>query len=334
MSLKLAIYGYDTDIAKLVLETIDEQNFELDDLFFLTPLSGEYDAVSVRGKNYFVEAVDEFDFSKADVALFLSTKDESERLVLKAKEKGCVVVDNSHLFSGDKNTCTIVPQINDYDVKKAIENKLVIPALAPSVELILALSVLHDEFGVDKANATALESVSEFGQLGTQTLAHESTLLLNGMASDHQGFKAQLAFNLHSHIGEVLDTNFTDHESTIISETQRVLGKFTRGLNVTSVLVPVFYGHTMVVNVELEQAATLSEVQKAFADSEYTELCENDRLLSPVEDSINQRKVLVSRVRQTEGSKKSFSFELMMDNSRFGEAISLVEIIKLIAKNN
>ena len=249
MSLKLAIYGYDTDIGKLVLETIDEQNFELDDLFPLTPLSGEYDAVSVRGKNYFVEAVDEFDFSKAAVALFLSTKDESERLVLKAKEKGCVVVDNSHLFSGDKNTCTIVPQINDYDVKKAIENKLVIPALAPSVELILALSVLHDEFGVDKANATALESVSEFGQLGTQTLAHESTLLLNGMASDHQGFKAQLAFNLHSHIGEVLDTNFTDHESTIISETQRVLGKFTRGLNVTSVLVPVFYGHTMVVNV-------------------------------------------------------------------------------------
>lgn len=47
MALKLAVYGYDTDIGKLVIETLEEQHLPLDDFFPLSPLSGEYDAVMI-----------------------------------------------------------------------------------------------------------------------------------------------------------------------------------------------------------------------------------------------------------------------------------------------
>lgn len=33
MALKLAVYGYDTDIGKLVIETLEEQHLPLDDFF-------------------------------------------------------------------------------------------------------------------------------------------------------------------------------------------------------------------------------------------------------------------------------------------------------------
>lgn len=333
MALKLAIYGYDTDIGKLVFETLEEQAIKVDELYPLSPLSGEYDAVTLDHQNYFVSPIEEFDFSKANVALFLSTQDESQRWINVAREKGCIVIDNSHLFSGDDKTVTIVPEINDFDVKKAIEQRLVIPALAPSVQLCLALSALHDEFGVAKATVTSLESVSELGRLGTETLAHETTLLLNGMAAEHQGFPAQLAFNLHTRMGVLEENGYSDHENAISNEVQRILGDFERGFEITCIQVPVFYGHTMVVNVDLEDQATVDEVEKAFEKSQYVALAPKEDVLSPVADIISERQVLVTRLRKEKQGVKSFSFVIMMDNTRRGEAISCVEIAKLVSNN-
>ena len=331
--MKLAIYGYDTDIGKLVIETIEEQDLSLGEVFPLSPLTGEYDAVQIKGQNYFVQPVEEFDFSKADVALFLTTQDESQHWINAAREKGCIVIDDSHLFNGDDKTVTIVPEINPFDIKKAIENRLVIPALAPSVQLCLALSVLHDEYGIARATVTSMESVSEFGRLGTETLAHESTLLLNGMAAEHQGFPAQLAFNLHTRMGLLEDNGYSDHENAISNEVSRILGRFERGFDITSIQVPVFYGHTMVVNVDLEDKATLEEVKQALDASEYVTVASDDDVLSPVADIINERTVMLTRLKQDKPGSKSYSFVIMMDNTRRGEAISCVEIAKLIAKS-
>lgn len=331
--MKLAIYGYDTDIGKLVIETIEEQDLSLGEVFPLSPLTGEYDAVQIKGQNYFVQPVEEFDFSKADVALFLTTQDESQHWINAAREKGCIVIDDSHLFNGDDKTVTIVPEINPFDIKKAIENRLVIPALAPSVQLCLALSVFHDEYGIARATVTSMESVSEFGRLGTETLAHESTLLLNGMAAEHQGFPAQLAFNLHTRMGLLEDNGYSDHENAISNEVSRILGRFERGFDITCIQVPVFYGHTMVVNVDLEDKATLEEVKQAFDASEYVTVASEDDVLSPVADIINERTVMLTRLKQDKPGSKSYSFVIMMDNTRRGEAISCVEIAKLIAKS-
>lgn len=333
MAMKLAIYGYDTDIGKLVIETIEEQDLSLGEVFPLSPLTGEYDAVQIKGQNYFVQPVEEFDFSKADVALFLTTQDESQHWINAAREKGSIVIDDSHLFNGDDKTVTIVPEINPFDIKKAIENRLVIPALAPSVQLCLALSVLHDEYGIARATVTSMESVSEFGRLGTETLAHESTLLLNGMAAEHQGFPAQLAFNLHTRMGLLEDNGYSDHENAISNEVSRILGRFERGFDITCIQVPVFYGHTMVVNVDLEDKATLEEVKQAFDASEYVTVASEDDVLSPVADIINERTVMLTRLKQDKPGSKSYSFVIMMDNTRRGEAISCVEIAKLIAKS-
>lgn len=333
MALKLAIYGYDSDIGKLVIETLEEQKIQLDDVFPLSPFSGEYDAVNICSQNYFVQPIEEFDFEKANVVLFLSTQDESQRWISKAQNAGCIVVDNSHLFSGDEKTALVVPEINPFDIKKAIESRLVIPALAPSVQICLALGALHDEFGVTRAVATAMESVSESGRLGTETLAHETTLLLNGMNGDHQGFSAQVAFNLHTISGSVEDNGYTDHEQTIKSEVSRILGKFERGFDVTTVQVPVFYGHTISVNADLEESVNVEDVIEAFKKSQFVTVKDNDENLTPVEDVINERTVLVSRIRQNIKGSKNVSFVCLMDNTRRGEAISCVEIVKLVAQN-
>ena len=49
MALRIAIYGYDTDIGKLIIEVLNERNFPIADFFPLSPLAGEFDAVTVQG---------------------------------------------------------------------------------------------------------------------------------------------------------------------------------------------------------------------------------------------------------------------------------------------
>lgn len=333
MALKIAIYGYDTDIGKLVLETLEEDNLEIGELFPLSPLSGEFDAVTLKGRNFLIQSVDDFDFSKADVAFFISTQDETQRLAQEAREAGCIVIDDSHLYSGDEKVPLVLPELNDVDITKAIETRLVIPASSVCAETCLALAPLHDTFGIEHAVVTALESVSEHGRAGTETLAHETTMLLNGMSADHEGFPAQLAFNLHTRIGALLDDGYSDHENTIRKEIVRLMGRFTRGLDITCIQVPVFYGHTLAVHVDLEEKTTLENVEEAFRDySDWISLPPKDQVITPVTDGVNERNLLITRLKQDGHSGKSFSFVVLMDNTRRGEAISCVKIAKLLSQ--
>ncbi len=314
------------------METLSDEEPLFDDFFPLSPLSGEFDAVSLHGKNYFVSPVNEFDFSKADAAFFISTPDETQRLLSKAQNAGCIVIDDSHLYAADPRVPLILPELNQNDLNKAVETRLVIPAAAVTTQLCLALAPLHDNFEVEHCTVTALESVSEHGRVGTETLARETTLLLNGTSAEHEGFPAQLAINLHTRIGDLQDDNYSEHENTVKAQTQRILGAFSRGLDVTCMQVPVFYGHTLSIHVDLQEKASVKELEEAFAESEYLSLIPSDKVLTPVTDAVTESKILITRVRQDGRSGKAFSFIALMDNSRRGEAVSCVRIAQLLRK--
>ncbi len=333
MALSIAMYGYDTDIGKLIIETLEEQDLEFADFFPLSPLNGEYDAVQIKRRNYFVEPINQFDFSRADIALFIATQDESSMWIKKAQESGCIVIDNSHLFSGDGHTVTIAPELNEYDIKDAVASRLVIPPLAPSLQLALSLQPLDDEYGIERVSAVFLESVSEHGRLGTETLARETTLLLNGMSGEHEGFPAQIAFNLHTQIGELEENGNTHHENVIKDEVSKLMGRFDGGFDVTCIQVPVFYGHTLALTVDLKRPARdIAEVENLFNESEHTSYADKYEVMTPVTHSVSSRDVIITRLRQAKPMSKTVSFVSLMDNSRRGEAITCVKLAKLLSK--
>ena len=88
MAMKLAIYGYDTDIGKLVIETIEEQDLSLGDVFPLSPLTGEYDAIQIKGQNYFVQQVEEFENSENPYYSYYS----------QCEEESCAFEDETEIY--------------------------------------------------------------------------------------------------------------------------------------------------------------------------------------------------------------------------------------------
>ena len=328
MALRIAIYGYDTDIGKLIIEVLNERNFPIADFFPLSPLAGEFDAVTVQGRNFMISPVDEFDFARADIAFFITTSDETLRLAPKARAAGCVVIDNSRTYAGSKEIPAILPELNPYLIKDAITAKAVVPVSSVTTELALPLAALHDEFGLQGFNAVVLESVSEHGRAGAETLARETALLLNGMPPEDSSFPAQLAFNLHTRIGDLQENGSSVHEATALQELTALLGDLKRGMSLTCLQVPVFYGHTASIHCELEEDVSLDEVQECFKQQEYLSLSEPQELLTPVTHGVRDNKIYITRLRQS--GKRSFDFVCIMDNTRRGEALNCVQIAELI----
>lgn len=329
--MKLAVYGYDTIVGKLVLEELEQGKIVIDDFFPLSPLAAEYDAVPLAGKNYKIEYVDEFDFSRADAALFLSTKDESERLIANAQSAGCVVVDNSHLFSGAEAVPVIVKNINPEKIVEVKAKKLVSVPLSLTSQIVLALNPLHDEFGIRKATVTALVSVSEHGELGTQTLASETTRLLNGMPVDVTDFPAQIAFNVHTRVGDAEEDGSSSLEKLVKGEVFALLDTFKDGMSLTCVQVPTFYGHTLSIHVELEDDCSLDEFKDALRNSKDISLEEDLKeqgVITPVSCAELDKVLFVSRIRKQ--SRAAFDFTVVMDNTAVGEAGAALEILKLL----
>ena len=253
------------------------------------------------------------------------------RLQQKARQSGCIVIDNSRLYSGSAEAAVILPELNPYAVNDALAQKLAVPASSVTTELALPLALLHDEFGVARVQAAVLEAVSEHGRSGTETLARETAHLLNGMPADNSDFPAQLAFNLHTSIGKTQEDGTTDHEAAVLFELSKIFGPLTKGISLTCLQAPVFYGHTAVVQVELEEDPSVEEVAECLRRSPDIELV-TDELLTPVTHGVRENCIYLSRLRRSAGVKRTFDLVLVMDNTRRGEALNCVEIAELIDK--
>lgn len=331
MALNIAIYGYDSDIGRLILEVMEERGFTVNQLYPLSPLSGEYDAVTLNGRNFMVSAVDDFDFAQADAAFFITTRDETLRLHEKARNAGCIVIDNSRLFAGTGSVPTILPELNPYVIKQGIEKRMIMPTASVSTELALPLTALHDEFGLVRVSAVALESVSEHGRAGTEALAHETVQLLNGIPADAHDFEAQLAFNLHPRIGPALADGRTEHEQVILQELQSLIEELPADFSLTCLQAPVFYGHTVLLHAECAEDLDPEAVRECLQAAAGIELCADDELITPVTHGVRDNKIYLSRLRFNKAAPRALDLVIVMDNTRRGEAVNCVQCAELIS---
>ena len=92
----------------------------------------------------------EFNFSKANIALFSAGSDTAKKYVPIASKKGCVSIDNSSCFRMDEQVPLIVPEVNPdhiYDFKK--KNIIANPNCS-TIQMVVALPPLHKKYKIKK----------------------------------------------------------------------------------------------------------------------------------------------------------------------------------------
>ena len=333
MPLNLAIYGYDTEIGKLVTDYLDHSSIEFGTITPLSPLEGEFDAVRIKGRNWLITSIHDYECHDTDIFLTLCPPDETERLSAFLEQLPCFVVDSSGYALGGSNSRVIIPRINGDELMGEDGGRFIRIANSLTTLLALTLAPLHDEFGVGSMHASALVSVSEFGMLGTEGLAGEAIALFNGNAPDNSPFAVQQAFNLINQIGS-LNGDVTAFEQEIVGQIEQLYPELRGKLSLYCIQVPIFYGHCIIVNVELEEpAGSIQRILDCLAQSPHIKMCDDqEELITPVTHLQNEDKILVSRLKLLPYSSRALSFMAFMDNARVGMALSCVEIIEQLAE--
>ena len=99
-----------------------------------------------------VQALEDFDFSKADIALFSAGSDVSKKFAPIAGKNKCIVIDNSSFFRMDKDVPLIVPEVNPDDIKK--HKNIIANPNCSTIQMVLALKPLHEKFIIKRLSST------------------------------------------------------------------------------------------------------------------------------------------------------------------------------------
>src|SRR6056300_986089 len=98
MSYVVAVVGATGNVGREMLNILHERNFPVSRVDVLASRRSQGREVSFGDKTLKITALEFYDFSKADIALFACGSAATKEFAPKAAKAGCVVIDNSSLF--------------------------------------------------------------------------------------------------------------------------------------------------------------------------------------------------------------------------------------------
>ena len=285
-----------------------------------------------RDKEYEIENLENYDFSKADITFFAAGGKIAEKYAENAA-KHTVVIDNSSFFRMDPDVPLIVPQVNSSDIKKMNKNIIANPNCS-TAQLVIALKPLHDLYKIKRVVVSTYQSVSGGGKSPMDELIEQTKKYLDGKKIESKNFTKQIAFNVIPHIDVFSDDGYTKEELKMTNETKKILDE-TIELTATCVRIPVLVSHSESVNIEFEKPFNLDDVRESLSNAEGCQVIdkrENGGYSTPFEAAGNDE-TYISRIREDKTKKNSLNLWIVSDNLLRGAALNSVEIAETIIKS-
>ncbi|MDH3916288.1 MAG: aspartate-semialdehyde dehydrogenase, partial [Chromatiales bacterium] len=148
----VAILGATGLVGEALLTILEQREFPVRELF---PLASERSAgrkVRFRDREYTVEDVAGFDFSRAQIGLFSAGASVSEIYAPKAGDAGCVVIDNTSRFRLEDDIPLVVPEVNPDAVGGFRSRNIIANPNCSTIQMVVALGPLHRAVGVERVN--------------------------------------------------------------------------------------------------------------------------------------------------------------------------------------
>ena len=330
--MNIVIVGATGNVGRKTLEVFDKKNFRFDNLYLVASEKSAGKKILFRDKEYEIENLENYDFSKADITFFAAGGKIADKYAENAA-KHTVVIDNSSFFRMDPDVPLIVPQVNSSDIKKMNKNIIANPNCS-TAQLVIALKPLHDLYKIKRVVVSTYQSVSGGGKSPMDELIEQTKKYLDGKKIESKNFTKQIAFNVIPHIDVFSDDGYTKEELKMTNETKKILDE-TIELTATCVRIPVLVSHSESVNIEFEKPFNLDDVRESLSNAEGCKVIdkrENGGYSTPFEAAGNDE-TYISRIREDKTKKNSLNLWIVSDNLLRGAALNSVEIAETIIKS-
>lgn len=332
MSYRVAVVGATGAVGREILKTLAERNFPISDIAALASGRSAGQQVSFgEDRVLTVQNLETFDFTGWDIALFSPGASVSAIHAPRAGAQGCVVIDNTSQFRMDPDVPLVVPEVNPQDIAKFAKKNIIANPNCSTIQMVVALKPLHDEFKIKRVVVSTYQSVSGAGKEGMDELMANTKAFYVNDRNKPEVFQKDIAFNVIPQIDVFMDDGSTKEEWKMTVETKKILDPKIEVI-ATCVRVPVFIGHSEAVFVEFENPVTAGEARAALRAAPGV-VVEDQRIeggyTTPVEAK-GEDAVFVSRIRKDPTVPHGLVFWCVSDNLRKGAALNAVQIAEVL----
>ena len=330
--MNIAIVGATGNVGRKILEVLEKLNFKFDQLYLIASDKSIGKKISFKNKEYPLVSLNDFDFSKVRIAFFSAGSTIAEKWAPIAAKK-TIVIDNSKHFRMDKDIPLIVPEVNPENLAQYKNKNIIANANCSTIQLVLALKPIHDQFKIKRVVTSTYQSVSGGGKKHMIELEEQSKSILENKKVKSKNFTKQIAFNAIPHIDDFMNDGSTKEEWKMAVETKKILDP-SINLTATCVRIPVFVGHAESVNIEFNNSIDLRKIKSCLVSAPGCKVVDEHKdggYITPAEidgDFITY----ISRIREDKTQKNSINMWVVSDNLLKGAALNAVQIAQLLCE--
>ena len=330
----IAVAGATGAVGNQMITCLEERSFPIETIKLLASARSVGRNLDFKGESIAVEELTESSFKGVDVALFSAGGGISEKFAPLAAKDGCVAIDNSSVWRMDPEVPLVVPEINPHAIAQYKNKGIIANPNCSTIQMVVALHPLHQKYGVRRVVVSTYQSVSGTGQKAIDELDHQTRAILSFKEYEKKVYPHVIAFNCLPHIDLFLENGYTKEEMKMINETLKIFEDDTIGITATTVRVPVFYGHSESINIEMKAKVTADEVKTLLGKSPGIKVVDDpeNNIYPMAIDAAGQDLTLVGRIRNDESMPNCVNLWVVADNIRKGAATNAVQIAEVLVK--
>lgn len=333
MGYKIAVVGATGNVGREILSILKERSFPVDDVVPVASARSAGQEISFGDDVLKVQDLAKFDFKGVDIVLSSPGGKISAEYSPKAAAAGALVIDNTSHFRMDPDVPLVVPEVNPHAIADWKKKGIIANPNCSTIQMVVALKPLHDIATIKRVVVSTYQSVAGAGKEAMDELFNQTRGIYMNEQPSPQIFKKQIAFNVIPQIDVFMDDHQTKEEWKMAVETKKILDPKIK-VCANCVRVPVFIGHSEMVNVEFENEITLEEARKAwhkFKGLTYIDLDSEMQFITPAEIQ-GEDDVFVSRLRMDQTVDYGLNFWCVSDNLRKGAALNAVQIAEVFVE--
>lgn len=319
----IAVVGATGVVGSTFLKVLEERDFPFENIYLMASAKSAGKKITFKGKEYTVEELTEHSFDKPiDIALFSAGGGTSAKFAPIAAQHGTTVVDNSSQWRMDENVPLVVPEVNSEDI--AANKGIIANPNCSTIQAVVALKPLQEKYGIKRVVYSTYQAVAGSGLKGINDLKNG----IEGKDEPLQAYAHPIAYNCLPHIDVFLDNGYSKEEMKMVNETHKILHDDSIGVTATTVRVPVYYGHSESINIELKKPFELEDVVELFRNS--PGIIVQDDLENNVyplaTEAAGTDEVYVGRIRRDFSVENGINLWCVADNVRKGAATNAIQI--------
>ncbi len=326
----VAVVGATGMVGRKFLQVLEERNLPVENYYLFASAKSAGKKVTFMGKEYEIIELtpDSIKGKDIDIALFSAGAGTSKTFAPLFAELGAVAIDNSSQWRMDPDVPLVVPEVNPDDIDK--HHGIIANPNCSTIQAVVALKPLYDKYGIKRIVYSTYQAVSGAGLGGYEDLKNG----INGEAP--KKFPYPIFGNCIPHIDVFLENGYTKEEMKMVNETRKILGDDSLRITATTVRVPVYYGHSESINVELGSAYDLDELKSVLAAGKGIIMADDPANLKyPMAiDCEDHDEVYVGRVRRDDSVENGLNLWVVADNIRKGAATNAVQIAEEYIRRN